>query len=339
MQQQKTEQSPCGHVGFYPDSYTPLTGDETYHWCLAPTLIGHCVYTLLDESPSLTTRVVQAEGGKFHLSAVGAISEARYADGVLRFRLRYPVGQRHSFAVIGTTAPEAVEVAGQTLPPEAGGSRDFRTPDPEPLTTHHSPLTLASTEAGWRYSAERSLLVVRLEQREAGVEVTVRNVAPQLPPSLAPAEGLVNGGFEASPLTASGGAGWTADPAGRARLTEEAAAGQRALELNAVGAEGEVQAYSRHGRVVGGAEYELSAHVRLAEGDTLYKVTIQWLDAAGRHLRYDNDWAGGDRPRTYTLHGGRFRAPAEAALARLILGVQAGGRCLFDELSLKRVED
>jgi hypothetical protein len=111
------------------------------------------------------------------------------------------------------------------------------------------------------------------------------------------------------------------------------------LELNAVGAEGEVQAYSRHGRVTGGAEYELSARVRLAEGDTLYKVTIQWLDAAGRHLRYDNDWAGHDRPRTYTPHGGRFRAPAEAALARLILGVQAGGRCLFDELSLRKVED
>jgi hypothetical protein len=111
------------------------------------------------------------------------------------------------------------------------------------------------------------------------------------------------------------------------------------LDLDAVGQAGEVQAYSTPFRVKGGTEYELSAQVQLVEGEGGYKVTIEWLDASGRHLSYDNDWTGNNRPATYTLHGGRFRAPAKAALARLILGVRSGSRGFFDELKLKQVND
>jgi hypothetical protein len=70
------------------------------------------------------------------------------------------------------------------------------------------------------------------------------------------------------------------------------------------------------------------------EGDGPYKVTIDWLDADGQHIAYANDWQGRDRPRAYREHGGLFRAPPNAAQARLILGCR-GARCWFDAVGLE----
>jgi len=100
-----------------------------------------------------------------------------------------------------------------------------------------------------------------------------------------------------------------------------------------VGVAGEVHCASRPMRVTPGQAYELTSWVKEAAGTGDYKVTVDWSGSAG-HIRYDNDWAGSNRTAGYTLHGGRFVAPAGAGSAVIILGVRADSRCLFDDLSL-----
>ena len=80
--------------------------------------------------------------------------------------------------------------------------------------------------------------------------------------------------------------------------------------------------------------YLLSARVKQLAGEGGYKVTIDWVDAAHKHLRYDNDWRGNDHPKSYGNHGGVFVSPEKAAYAVVILGVSKGAAGLFDEIRL-----
>ncbi len=89
-------------------------------------------------------------------------------------------------------------------------------------------------------------------------------------------------------------------------------------------------------RVTPGQTYDLAAWVKEAAGAGDHKVTVNWCGPAG-HIKYDNDWAGANRPAAYTLHGGRFVAPAGADSATIILGVRDDSRCLFDDVSLTPV--
>ncbi|MBN2497840.1 MAG: hypothetical protein JXR96_24815, partial [Deltaproteobacteria bacterium] len=84
-----------------------------------------------------------------------------------------------------------------------------------------------------------------------------------------------------------------------------------------------------------GRRYRLHAQVRQTAGSGRYKVTVAWLDAGGGVLRYDNDWAGDDRPAAYSFHGGEFLAPEATRQAVVMLGVQPGTDCLFDDIGLE----
>lgn len=72
----------------------------------------------------------------------------------------------------------------------------------------------------------------------------------------------------------------------------------------------------------------------MIEGAGQYKVTIDWLDAWGRHIAYDNDWLGTEQPREWTPHGGRFTPPPGTRQARVILGVKGEATCDFDDVTL-----
>lgn len=153
---------------------------------------------------------------------------------------------------------------------------------------------------------------------------------------------VVNGGFE------EGVAGWHLVLGGygqrpprvgrdalRARAVSRGAhAGRQALLLDAVGLSHEVDAYSVPMPVQPGYAYRLRAFVRQTAGTEGYKVTLDWQTPAGEHLAYANDWRGSNRPKSYQPHGGVFVAPEKAGRVVIILGVQRGTRCFFDDVSL-----
>ncbi len=120
-------------------------------------------------------------------------------------------------------------------------------------------------------------------------------------------EGLANWASNPGP---TGEVALVDTPVGPAiRLTERGAAGV------------ETQVSSTPFPVQSGVLYSLTCLVREPEGQSGYKVTIDWLDAQHRHLSYANDWKGANIPASFTPHGGDFRAPEGAAFAHLILGV------------------
>ncbi len=90
--------------------------------------------------------------------------------------------------------------------------------------------------------------------------------------------------------------------------------------------------------VEGGVKYHLEALVRRAGGvEVRFKVTLEWLDAKGKHLRYDNDWKGTSAGPDFIPHGGDFTSPAEARFARILLGVSPGTCVEFARVSLRRL--
>lgn len=111
--------------------------------------------------------------------------------------------------------------------------------------------------------------------------------------------------------------------------------GGRCLRIDTRGIEGEVNAISDEFAVDPGARYRLAARVRLLEpASQNFKVTIDWLDAERRHLLYANDWQGRAERGGWLPHGGDFQPPPAARFARILLGIQAGGLILFDDVLL-----
>jgi hypothetical protein len=138
------------------------------------------------------------------------------------------------------------------------------------------------------------------------------------------AAALSNPGFE------QGLAGWSGQGS---IVVGDAHGGANALLIDGLAAGAEQQVYSEMIAVRPDADYALGAWVKVLSDRTGYKVTINWLDAAGRHIRYDNDWKGDDRPTQWSLHGGVFRSPKNAARAQLILGARPGVRILMDDIT------
>jgi hypothetical protein len=168
-------------------------------------------------------------------------------------------------------------------------------------------------------------------------------LAPALPAERCAAAGaqapganlIENGGFEQDAR------GWRLDVDAdrRVRIVGSGArSGARALMLNGVGLDHEVDAESDPVPVRAGEWYRFEVWVRLTAGYGAYKDTIDWRDAQGRHIRYANDWTGQNRPLAYAAHGGRFQAPPGAAFAAIMLGISSGSACLMDDVSLTPVK-
>ncbi len=87
-----------------------------------------------------------------------------------------------------------------------------------------------------------------------------------------------------------------------------------------------------------GRRYRVSARVRLIRPRRAgYKVTIDWLDAAGQHIAYSNDWTGTAIGNDWDLHTARIIAPDTARRALIILGVTPGAELLFDDIRVEAV--
>jgi hypothetical protein len=117
---------------------------------------------------------------------------------------------------------------------------------------------------------------------------------------------------------------------GSVSVTSDSYSGSKACQIEGLGGEG--AANSPYFPVTAGKAYKLKSYVKLLRGTGDYKVTIDWLNNVGFTIRYDNDWAGKNRPASYTLHGGTFVAPEGAALCTIILGVQQGSTYIFDDI-------
>jgi len=310
MQQQKTDASPCKHVGFFPDSYSPVKGDETYHWCLAPTAIGLLAEALHGTAPAASATVLRVPDGRtVHVISPGRTTNASFDGGTLRFTSHYLSGGAHEIVIARVARADQVTVDGVVLP------RAEIKPDGDPL---------------WQATAWGSL---RLRIRSTGEAAQIELRGCELVPAQEAVKlgAIANGDFEQGLLH------WGPSPPERVHIVADAHEGRQALELDGVGATSEVQCGSRPMRVTAGKTYELASRVKETAGDGSYKVTVDWCGPAG-HIKYDNDWAGTDRPTEYTLQGGRFVAPAGAESALVILGVRAGTRCVFDDVSLTPID-
>jgi|GEM_PF-3176169 len=152
----------------------------------------------------------------------------------------------------------------------------------------------------------------------------------------------VNGGFEEGTqnwLLVAGPYGWKPTPWDDAKgcaeiVSKDVHLGRNALKLDATDCKNEVDVFSEPIDVMPSVPYVLSSYVRQLSGKGAYKVVIDWLDQNSRHIKYDNDWKGVDKPEKYTRHGGIFISPDNARKAKLILGVAKGVACLFDDISL-----
>jgi hypothetical protein len=312
--QQKTPSAPCGHVGLFPDSFSLLTGKDSYEWCLAPSLIVDNLMGLIGRASGTVVAQVPA-GGPIHVLSPALISESSWdaATNRLRLRLHHHAGETAQVVVYGLKGPCSATWSGSALAPNP----------PAPFPTREG------GGAGIVGGVKEKALIFRL--RWGGDEETLvvqgQGVIPYRQAELQ--DRLLNGGFE------DGVAGWQCEPDVTID-TSRPHTGKSALLISSPDLGHERQATSAVLSVEGGARYRLSAWVWEVEGTGDFKVTVEWLGPDGSHVAYDNDWQGTNRPAVYTLHGGEFIAPPNAASAHIILGCRAA-RCLFDDIALERV--
>jgi len=256
--------------------------------------------------PWIDTEVVPAGGTTVHLNSAARIEDARFSEQSLSFALAGTEGLPHCVVICGLSCPRSVGVAGARVP--RGNS-------------------LAVAKPTWVFDENTGFIGITIDQRAARVPVVVTGCRPKARELQVIEDRVMNGGFE------SGLRGWAGSPAKQATVCGEAHTGRSCLLLDARGHGTEVQAHSRRFRVKGGRVYRLTSYVKSVAGSAGFKVTIDWLGP--HHIRYDNDWKGHGQVPQWTLHGGTFRAPDNATMARIILGCRAGSAYLFDELSLK----
>jgi hypothetical protein len=289
--------------GAFPDSYNLVDGVVAGAW-IGPSTIIYSIEQLM-ALPATEVKLVGRPGERIRVIAPGAINEVRFEGGALTVMIG-----RSSKAPVSAL----LTCIGRPAQVAASGAELLEAAD------------LEAVESGWWHDPLRNMLLVKLPPRAMPpLDFTVEG-ARFAQTTLRPVSAvLVNPGFE------EGLSGWSGQ--GRV-LTEGARSGAACLELDARGVPDERQALSVILSVDGGREYDLAAWVRTERNGAGYKVTLDWLDAGMRHIRYDNDWQGKDSPPEWTLHGGRFAAPTDARAARLILGARPGVRLLVDDVSL-----
>ncbi|HID07408.1 MAG TPA: hypothetical protein EYP10_09700, partial [Armatimonadetes bacterium] len=304
--------APCKHVGLFPDSYSVLWGRDKYHWCIGPAILTRSILNLIGKSPYERTTVVKVDGGRIHINHVSELSDVQFnaPTQALTFTVRHWRNAPCSIAILCVSEPRRVMLDGKPL-------------------ERKPPHELALDNTGWSYSHFSTALIIHIRGTGTPQRIAIERISPRAPLAMPKLDTIVNGDFE------MGIEGWSLAPSGRVRITEDAYSGKYALLLDAITHRPEVQAYSMQRRVKGGMQYLLTAFVKLIRGNADYKVTIDWFDEGGRHIRYDNDWQGSDRPRKFKEHGGIFTAPQRAHFARIILGVRAGGAIIFDAIALE----
>ena len=290
--------------GFFPDSYNLLDGQVLPAW-IGPQGMMTAMEALMGQQ-AVSQSSAGPAGRRILLSSAAAIRETVLGSGGLRLMLAYPAGRACATVAFCVSRPTAVLADGRALPEVTD---------------------LSGAREGWWWSAERRALVVRHAFRTSALRLEVRGATFARGDNRG-AAAIPNGDFE------DGLRGWT----GAGRLVEGgAASGRWCIEIDATGRDDEAQCQSEAMRVRPGVSYRLDSRVRAMGQTAGYKVTIQWEDAQGGVLRYDNDWAGTDVARAWSRHGGIFAAPSGAARAVILLGVRPGARYRFDAIALTEV--
>ena len=305
MQQQMGRVEPRrNRIGFYTDNYCVVT-KNICQWYLSPTGIERMVDFFTGCGPWVDTEVVRIGGKTVHINSAARIEDARFSEQSLSFALAGTEGLSHGVVICGLSCPRSVSVAGAEV------SRGN---------------TLGVREPVWLFDEVTGFIGVKVDQRTPRVPIVVTGCHPTARALQRIGASLTNGGFE------RGLHGWAGSPAGEVSVRGKAHTGRSCLLLDARTHGPEVQAHSRRFRVKGGRVYRLTSYVKGVAGKAGFKVTIDWLGP--QHIRYDNDWKGDDPVPEWTLHGGTFRAPDNATMARIILGCRAGSCYLFDDVSL-----
>lgn len=301
QQERMAERPEAGNPwpGAFPDAYDLVRGTVHGAW-IGPQSIVESLEILQRAQP--TSQAIVGPG--IRLVSAAEILTADHDGEHLGAVLRYPAGLTCHSVLACIARPAAVLVDGERIPEVAD---------------------LEQVPSGWTADTLRNYLIVKHPSADGTIPVVIEGARYAQTDLWAVRGELANAGFEDGVL------GWSGQGTSAA---EGARSGTLCLLLDASQSPTEHQMTSDPVRVQGGATYILEAWVRVASEHTGYKVTVDWLDAEGRHIGYDNDWRGSDRPTEWSRHGGIFSAPPDAAQARLILGVRPGVRALFDDLSL-----
>ncbi|UCH33150.1 MAG: carbohydrate binding domain-containing protein, partial [Armatimonadota bacterium] len=287
--------------GAFPDSYSLLDGKVYGAW-IGPQSIIESLEDLLDV-PATDFALVGERPGQIRVISAAKIDGASLSGDRLTVALRYPAG-RTCHSVLTCIARPARVLADDAEIPEV---TDL---DPAP--------------AGWWADTTRGYLVIKHPSRAGEIKLAIHGARFAPSPTRGAAGALTNTGFE------EGMADWT----GEGKIgTDDSHSGRASLRIDGAAARAEQQVYSEVVRVTPDVDHTLEAWVRVLTEKTGYKVTIDWLDADGRHITYDNDWQGADRPTQWSPHGGVFRSPKNASLARLILGAHPGVTILLDDIT------
>jgi len=143
----------CGHAGMYPDSYDPVAGTDSYHWCLSSEGIATLVYKLNGIDPAVKFEVLHGPGGKrVHVSSVAYVSDAGFDGSRVRMKLRYPLGLVHHLMMVLPQEPGSVKVEYSEL---------------------ERVEALDSAAEGWKWDSERRFLYVKLKQGADTVQLSV----------------------------------------------------------------------------------------------------------------------------------------------------------------------
>lgn len=114
MQMQATEGR---FLGMYPDAWDVVIGDEAYSWWLIPSWHMQALLRVIGASGvEPVTEIVEHEGNRIHISAVGDLIEVAIEDNTLRVRLAYPAGEDTVLLVSNILLPDRVLVDGVEAP-------------------------------------------------------------------------------------------------------------------------------------------------------------------------------------------------------------------------------
>ena len=136
------QQAPDGEdAALWPDSISAIDGEKSA-WVFAPRQILEGITKLMgrDEEPSTT---MLGEGRKrIHVTAVGKVSNAVWADDTVSFAVTYPAREQGTVLLANLTRPMRVLLEGELIP-----ERDD---------------IVRGTEPGWRYADDQACLMLRV---------------------------------------------------------------------------------------------------------------------------------------------------------------------------------
>jgi len=123
--------------GMYPDAFSAVTGEETYHWDLAPEKILQNLLALTGSDPDVQTRLLPFADDTLHVNSGYSFTATVSGNRLLLSpKPRFP--DRVQFLIPSVQRPQTVTLNGASLP-EAGD--------------------VDSVESGWAYTLDGNLIV------------------------------------------------------------------------------------------------------------------------------------------------------------------------------------